>query len=65
MDWQNIEDRKPKNNQVVLASINGVYKITRFDELHNCLIEVTTAQSYFLNSEGLSVYWSEIETPTL
>jgi hypothetical protein len=62
MEWNNIKDKKPCNNQIVLASINGVYTIARFDEPANCLVEITTDQITYVNG-ALSVYWTEFETP--
>lgn len=63
MEWNNIKDKKPYNNQIILASINGVYTIARFDEPANCLIEITTDQATYVHGTDLSVYWTEFETP--
>ncbi|MGZ3861687.1 MAG: hypothetical protein ACXVPN_00620 [Bacteroidia bacterium] len=63
MEWYNIKDKKPDNNQIVLASINGVYRIAKFDGLTNKLVEVATGEPIFLQDPHLSVYWAEIETP--
>jgi hypothetical protein len=62
MEWENIKDRRPADNQTVLASINGVYKIARFDAGKNGLIEIATNQFFSLD-EALSVYWMDIENP--
>lgn len=63
MEWLNINDQKPKHDQIVLASINGVYKITKYDALNNRMTEVGTDHLFFLNDPNGSVYWAEIETP--
>lgn len=63
MEWINMKDQQPKHNQVVLASINGIYKIAKFDKIKNCLSEMTTNQSFSMEDKDLSVYWTKIETP--
>ena len=63
MEWYNIKGKKPNNNQIVLASINGIYKIARFNGEKNELVEVATGQPFVLEDPHLSVYWTEIENP--
>ncbi|MGZ3867405.1 MAG: hypothetical protein ACXVC6_11420 [Bacteroidia bacterium] len=63
MEWINVKDQRPKNNQTVLASINGIYKITRFNEQENALIEISSNQFFLIDNSNLSIYWTIIETP--
>jgi hypothetical protein len=63
MEWKNTADSKPKNNQVVLASIDGIYKIVRFHEATGTFVELGTSQAFSLKNPGSPVYWTEIENP--
>lgn len=63
MDWKNVKDNLPQNNQVVLVSINGIYRVAKFDSIKNGFEEITTKSFFDLSERGLSVYWTEINTP--
>lgn len=63
MEWKNINDRKPNHNQVVLASIDGVYKIVRFNLAADTFTELGTGQAFSLKHQSSPVYWTEIENP--
>jgi hypothetical protein len=65
MKWSNAQkDEMPHDGQVVLASVNGVYYIARYDSAGN-LFRAREDPTAVFNADEYLIYWTPFADPEL
>lgn len=65
MKWSNAQkDELPADGQVVLASVNGVYYVTRYEKAYNVFRLRDDPESGF-SADDYLIYWTPFSDPEL